>query len=105
MSKYGEAMSTIEREVMDPEKAAISSPSVPPETTGAGAAPPTMQTRSCCCEDIEQAIDSGALSSTGGEEFEVRWIGEDADPLNPRSMSKSRKWLVVWVVSIGSACV
>ena len=104
MSKYGAAMSTIEREVMDPEKAAISSPSVPPEIMRAGAVPPKMQTHSYC-EDIEQGIDSGALSSTGGEEFEVRWIGDDDDPLNPRSMSKSRKWLAAWVVGIGGACV
>ena len=91
---------------MDPEKAAISSPPVPPETIRAGAVPalPKIQTRSHR-EDIELAIDSGTPSSTGGEEFEVKWIGEDADPLNPRSMSKTRKWLAAWVVSLGGACV
>ena len=94
----------MEREVMDPEKAAISSLPVPPETIGAGAVLPKLQTRNHR-EDIELAIDSGTPSSTGGEEFEVKWIGEDADPLNPRSMSKSRKWLAAWVVSLGGACV
>ena len=89
---------------MDPEKAATESPPVPPETMGAGAVLPMVQTRSHH-EDIELAIDSGAPSSIGGEEFEVKWIGEDADPLNPRSMSKSRKWLAAWVVSLGGACV
>lgn len=44
------------------------------------------------------------LSSTGGEEFEVKWDGPD-DPGCPKSMSKTRKWLCTWVVSIGSLCV
>ena len=56
---------------MDPEKAAISSPPVPLETTGTGAVFPKVQTRSHP-EDIELAIDSGAPSSIGGEEFEVK---------------------------------
>jgi len=94
----------MEREAMDPEKTTISSPSVPPGTMGAGAVLSKVQTHSDC-EDIEQAIGSGALSSTGGEEFEVKWVGGDADPLNPRSMSKSRKWLAAWVVCLGGACV
>ncbi|KAG0639689.1 major facilitator superfamily domain-containing protein, partial [Tuber brumale] len=56
-------------------------------------------------EGIERAIDSDVLSSTGGGEFGVGWVGGDADPLNPRNMSKSRKWLIAWVVSLGGACV
>ena len=38
------------------------------------------------------------------EEYEVHWDGEN-DPMHPRSMSKARKWLVVWIVSFSSACV
>lgn len=34
----------------------------------------------------------------------VTWEGDD-DPMNPRSMSKARKWLVVIIVSASSLCV
>ncbi len=37
-------------------------------------------------------------------EYEVNWDGEN-DPMHPRSMSKARKWLIVWIVSFSSACV
>ena len=36
--------------------------------------------------------------------FEVDWDGED-DPMNPRSMSRARKWVVVIIVSMSSLCV
>ena len=36
--------------------------------------------------------------------FEVRFDG-DSDPLNPRSFSKTRKWIIVAIVSAGSTCV
>ncbi|CUS10762.1 unnamed protein product [Tuber aestivum] len=96
----------MERKVADPEKTTIPSPSVPPDITGTGTV--LLKAQSCGHgEDLEWAIDTSgdALSSAGGEEFEVRWVGEDADPLNPRSMSKSRKWLAAWVVCLGGACV
>ena len=33
-------------------------------------------------------------------------VGWDAsDPMNPRSMRKARKWLIVVIVSLGSICV
>lgn len=38
------------------------------------------------------------------KEFEVAWDGDD-DPLNPRSRSLARKWLVVLIVSASSLCV
>ena len=38
------------------------------------------------------------------KEFEVQWDG-DHDPMNPRNMSKGRKWIVVAIVSAGSTCV
>lgn len=37
-------------------------------------------------------------------EYDVNWDGEN-DPMHPRSMSKARKWLIVWIVSFSSACV
>ncbi|KAL8853958.1 MAG: hypothetical protein Q9221_001266 [Calogaya cf. arnoldii] len=36
--------------------------------------------------------------------FEVQWDGEK-DPANPRSMSSLRKWMIVIIVSLSSACV
>ena len=37
-------------------------------------------------------------------QFQVRFDG-DSDPLNPRSFSKFRKWMIVIIVSAGSTCV
>ena len=37
------------------------------------------------------------------DEFTVKWDGGDV--LNPRNMSKLRKWMVVIIVSTGSLCV
>ena len=53
--------------------------------------------------------DEAALADQEGEQdeekrFEVRWDG-DLDPLNPRCMSKARKWLIVIILSAGSTCV
>lgn len=36
--------------------------------------------------------------------FEVHWDGEK-DPANPRSMGSCRKWIIVLIVSLSSACV
>ena len=41
---------------------------------------------------------------SGDEEFVVKWDGPD-DPDNPRNMSLFRRWVVVMVISLGSACV
>ena len=38
------------------------------------------------------------------KQFEVTWDGED-DPINPRTMSKARKWLIVMIVATSSTCV
>lgn len=38
------------------------------------------------------------------KQFEVQWDGEH-DPMNPRCMSKGRKWIIVLIVSAGSTCV
>jgi hypothetical protein len=58
-----------------------------------------------CDEDDE---DVGAAEAAGVQEkdpFEVHWDNGDADPMNPRSKSKFRKWVVVIIVSASSLCV
>lgn len=37
--------------------------------------------------------------------FEVGWNNGDADPLNPRSLGKLRKWFIVIIISFASFCV
>lgn len=50
--------------------------------------------------------DNPAEESKRDEEqdYEVRWDG-DGDPMNPHSLSKARRWLIVVIVSMGSTCV
>ncbi|KAL8715900.1 MAG: hypothetical protein Q9220_000567 [cf. Caloplaca sp. 1 TL-2023] len=52
-------------------------------------------------DDVEEARRQGNAEE---KEFEVRWEGDD-DPMNPRSMSKARKWSIVLIASSSSACV
>ena len=35
----------------------------------------------------------------------VGWDGGDADPLCPRSFTKARKWIITWLLSMGSFTV
>lgn len=37
------------------------------------------------------------------DEILVEW--DEKDPMNPHSMSKARRWLIVLIVSLGSLCV
>ncbi|CAK7271059.1 hypothetical protein SEPCBS57363_004421 [Sporothrix epigloea] len=37
--------------------------------------------------------------------FEAQWDGGDADPLCPRSIATTRKWLIVMITCIGCTCV
>ncbi|KAL5318914.1 hypothetical protein ACEPPN_013982 [Leptodophora sp. 'Broadleaf-Isolate-01'] len=58
------------------------------------------------CDDNEE--DSGHDVEGGVPEkdpYDVVWDGGDMDPLNPRSMTMARKWLVVLIVSASSLCV
>ncbi|KAG9233193.1 major facilitator superfamily domain-containing protein [Amylocarpus encephaloides] len=58
-------------------------------------------------DDLDEA-DVGnveAAARTEKDPFEVRWDGGESDPMNPRSMTKARKWLVVIIVSLSSLCV
>jgi hypothetical protein len=45
-------------------------------------------------------VDEAVEEDTG---FTVGW--DENDPLNPRNMSKCRRWLIVIIVSMGSLCV
>ena len=48
--------------------------------------------------------EDNADSTDPEKQFEVRWEAGN-DPMDPRSMSKPRKWLVVLIVSMSSLCV
>lgn len=59
----------------------------------------------CFGEDEERPnIPSGDTAADAEKQFEVTWDGDD-DPMNPRSMPKLRRWLIVLVVSASSVCV
>jgi hypothetical protein len=61
--------------------------------------------------DISKADLTQPASLSGGEKavpsrpadeaFLVEWDGDD-DPLNPRSFSSFRKWLIIFIVSMGT---
>ncbi len=51
--------------------------------------------------DEEKQLDQAPPSEN---EFLVQWDG-DNDPLNPRSLPLSRKWIIVIVISLGSLLV
>lgn len=57
------------------------------------------------CDDIEDevGVDGGDLAVV--DEWEVKWEGGESDPLNPRSLSMFKKWIVVLIVSASSLCV
>ena len=50
-------------------------------------------------KDVEQSRND-ANSDDG---YVVSW--DEFDPMNPRNMSKARKWVIVIIVSTGSLCV
>ncbi|KAJ9488063.1 hypothetical protein VN97_g5240 [Penicillium thymicola] len=47
-------------------------------------------------------VDEAAVANED-DAYTVGW--EENDPMNPRNMSKARRWLVVIIVSMGSLCV
>lgn len=60
------------------------------------------------CDDNDDSTDD--LEAVGAEviekdPFEVHWEDGDNDPMNPRSFSIGKKWLVVIIVSLSSFCV
>lgn len=53
--------------------------------------------------DDEETTKDAEKGQDLNEQFEVRFDG-DSDPMNPRSLSKTRKWVIVVIVSAGSTC-
>jgi hypothetical protein len=53
------------------------------------------------CHAEEPALPN----NTNVSPYLVSWDGGDADPLNPRSMSKLRRWIIVLICSASSLCV
>jgi hypothetical protein len=56
-------------------------------------------------DDEEKGNDDAHPNDAEAEPYLVKWENGDADPLNPRSMTKLRRWAVVCIVSASSLCV
>lgn len=56
-------------------------------------------------EAVAGAGENSNLEDDQMDPFEVGWDGGDDDPMNPRSMPKWRKWVIVGITSFGSLCV
>jgi len=72
-------------------------------------------------KDLEKGVTIDPSSSTvnvaeapiivGGDveiekdPFQVVWVGGDQDPQNPRSWSKTKKWIITFIVSGCALCV
>lgn len=54
--------------------------------------------------DDEETAKVAEKEQDPNKQFEVRFDG-GSDPMNPRSFSKTRKWVIVAIVSAGSTCV
>ena len=57
-----------------------------------------------CISHEDVGNDVQDTKSEDQPDFEVAWDGED-DLMNPRSMKKARRWLIVVIVPMGSFCV
>lgn len=57
----------------------------------------------CFSEPDEQPNISGS-GAVEADPFLVTWDG-DSDPMNPRSMTKLRRWTIVLIVAASSLCV
>jgi hypothetical protein len=53
-------------------------------------------------QNNEKAVEEGQPEK---DPYEVGWDDGDNDPLSPRSFSKPRKWLIVFIVAAGSLTV
>lgn len=54
-------------------------------------------------DNFEGETNEAGQDADGDQGFTVRW--EENDPMNPRNMSKARRWMIVIIVSTGSLCV
>ena len=68
--------------------------------------PPSRNSHDYIPFNTEKAAPRGQKENVRDEEkeYEVGWDG-DQDPMNPKNMSTGRKWVIVLVLSSGSACV
>jgi len=60
------------------------------------------------CDDDSDCEPAAADEEQGEEEkdpFEVGWDDGENDPLNPRSKTKARKWVIVSICSFAAFCV
>jgi hypothetical protein len=48
---------------------------------------------------------SDVPETSQNNELVVQWDGGDQDPENPRSMKKSRRWAIVFIIAASSLCV
>lgn len=55
--------------------------------------------------DIEAVSSQVDAPDALTDPYEVTWDGGDNDPMCPRSMPQWRKWLVIFITSVGSFCV
>ncbi|KAL2264794.1 hypothetical protein VTJ83DRAFT_7304 [Remersonia thermophila] len=53
----------------------------------------------------EQAAEGAQRGEAEQDPFEVGWDGGDADPMCPRSFPLWKKWMIVFITSVGSFCV
>ncbi|TVY24708.1 Efflux pump [Lachnellula hyalina] len=58
-----------------------------------------------CAEEDGSSEDIEAVGVVEKDPWEVHWEGGDSDPLNPRSLSTAKKWVIVIIVSMSSLCV
>jgi hypothetical protein len=77
---------------------------------------PLQKQKSNASKSLERSWSLNDGVSIGGNDVEAEQGGaedddsytvgwEDNDPLNPRNMSTTRRWLVTMIVSMGSLCV
>ena len=92
-------------------KGSAAAPALLPEKSNQGESVNLQRSRSygngygCTTFDDDGTPEEDAEKGRDPEkQFEVRFEG-DSDPMSPRSFSKSRKWLIVGIVSAGSTCV
>lgn len=55
-------------------------------------------------DSADHRLEHSTGSPVIEKDFIVAWDGED-DPMNPRSMKKSRKWVIVVIICTSSFCV
>ena len=58
-----------------------------------------------CFSEDDSAPNNSSRATEPTDPFLVSWDGGDADPSNPRSMTKARRWAITLIVSASSLCV